>query len=92
MIDQVTAREMTLWGDNTYQLYQVLEAIARGIKRAEVKGAYSVDKATRACRRLANDTIKSYQKEFGRFSVNSETRGAIAQYFLNEALELSNEL
>lgn len=92
MVDQVTAREMILWGENTYEIYEMFMGIVRGIKKSQDKGTYNEDRALVACRRLANTTIKSYQKEFGTFSVNSPTRGEIAQNFLEQALETVKEL
>lgn len=86
MIDQVIAREIELYSENTYEMYQVYMMIVRGVKKAQAKGTYNQDKALIACRRLVNATIKSYQREFGAFQVNSETRGEIAKNFLDQVL------
>lgn len=86
MIDSVIAREIELYAENTYEIYHIWLGIVKGIKKAQDKGDYSEGKALIACRRFANTAIKNYHYEFGHFQVNSPTRGAIAQNFLEQAL------
>lgn len=91
-IDLVAAREIELWGENTYNIYQVFMGIVRGAKRAQENGTYDEGKLNAACSRLVGLTLKSYRSEFGTFSMNYETRQEVAHNFKEQVLVTIKEL
>lgn len=82
----VEARELTLYAENTYDLYQYALRLAE--KQRDGK-YYPENRKSRttigvACRRYANAVIRNYKQEFGDFPVTPALRNELTDYFEND--------
>lgn len=63
-------REIILYIDNTKRFYDYALWIKKGANKALLKDKFSKEQLLKATRRLLNEAIKSYNKEFPNFKLN----------------------
>lgn len=64
-VDQVMMRELELYIDNNYSLYQRAETIMANLTRKLNKGTYDSSKAPKLWQYMVDDGARMYCKEFG---------------------------
>jgi hypothetical protein len=64
-IDQHAVRELNLYAENDYGLYQRQLAIDRNQKRHWDKGRWTLEKSTKGYMHLADEAARKYVREFG---------------------------
>ena len=63
-------REIILYIDNTKRLYNYALWIKKGANKALLKNKFSKEQLLKATRRLLNEAIRSYNKEFSTSKLN----------------------
>ena len=83
------ARELVLYAENTYDLYQYALRIAEKVRDGKYYPENNRSRSTVgiACRRFANAVIRSYKQEFGDFPVTPQLRNELTEYFENDVKE-----
>lgn len=64
-VDQVMMRELELYVDNNYSLYQRAEAIMANLERKVNRGVYDSSKAPKLWQYMIDEGARMYCKEFG---------------------------
>lgn len=82
--DEVTARELVLYADNSQSLYNQGNAIRKNLVKYMIKGTYSHERAIDGFIYLIEATIKEYRREFGLPAVNAATKRIAALSFVKE--------
>ena len=79
-VDKVMAREIELFADNEYKLYQKLQAIHTNYALKRKRGVWDKEKAIKGLVTMyVTPAITEYRRQFGLGSVNSATKTAIAK-------------
>jgi len=78
--DPVSVRELTLFAENTYELYNQFNSIIDNIKRKMKRGVYDPARAPRLWQYWFDAARKRYQQEFGARVPAQVARDAAAKY------------
>jgi hypothetical protein len=80
IVDKILAREIELFAENEYKMYQRLLDIQKNYSLKRKRGTWDKSKAIKGLVTMyVNPSISEYRRQFGLGSVNSATKNYIAK-------------
>jgi len=88
-VDEVAARELTLYIENDASLYrQRIQPIIKNLARKMKKGTFDAELAQKGFMYAVEHGLKNYNKEFGPgFKIDKDTKKKVAQDLLDNFMD-----